>query len=71
MWDINHLQIVNTTRGVTVEMEVNVIRLTTATYVRKECRVGGCKWKEDCAYLHKKIDSDIKINILETKVKKA
>lgn len=33
-------------------------------------RVGGCKWKEDCAYMHKKMDSNIKIDILESKVKK-
>ena len=37
MWDMTYLQYVNTTRGVTVEMEVNVIRLTTTTYVGKEC----------------------------------
>ena len=33
-------------------------------------RTGGCKWKEDCAYMHKKSSSNIKIDILESEVKK-
>ena len=39
---------------------------TCKFYLRK----GGCKWKEDCAYLHQKSSSDITIDILESEVKK-
>jgi hypothetical protein len=31
---------------------------------------GGCKWKEDCAYKHKKSDSNVTINGLESEFKK-
>ena len=32
-------------------------------------RNSECKWKEDCAYLHRISDSSIKIDMLEIKVK--
>jgi hypothetical protein len=50
MLDMTNLLCVNTTRGVTVEMEVNVIKLITTTYVEKEFAGTQCVEKDTPKY---------------------